>query len=72
MTAPTDINIIAINVHARLALASDDTECEITTLFDADGEETDDEDEAVAAVIRYADNSWFSIELSDYSEDAVN
>lgn len=62
----TDLHIVAINRTDRLALASDDRLCEITNMFDAEGEETDDVEDATAAVVRYADDKWFTITLADY------
>ncbi len=60
------LHIVAVNVQARQALASDDRLCEITNLYDSDGEETNDPDEATGAVVRYDDGKWFSLSLLDY------
>lgn len=60
------LRIVAVDITNRLALASDDRLCEITNLFDSDGEETDDPDEATSAVVRYDDGKWFSLSLLDY------
>ena len=65
---PNSLDIAAINVQARTALASDDTLCEITNLFDLDGDETEDEDTALTAVIRYDDTHWFTVKLSDFAK----
>lgn len=68
----TNLHIVAINVKARAALASDDRECTITNLVDSDGDETEDTDAAVAAVVRYADDKWFTIVLAEYETVASN
>lgn len=62
----TSHRIVAVNVPNRLALTDTDRICEITNLYNEDGEETDDEDEAVTAVARLDDRNWFAIELADY------
>ena len=68
----TNLRIVAVNVSDRLALASDDRECAATNLFDSDGDETEDTDAAVAAVVRYADDKWFTIVLAEYETGASN
>ncbi len=70
MTAP--ISITAINVTDRLALTSDDRTVEITNLYDDDGEETDDEDTAVTAVVCVNEHCWVVIELDDYATVVSN
>ena len=62
----TDIHIVAVNVAARIALASDGRECPVTNLLDSDGDETEDTEAAVTAVVHYADDKWFTILLSEY------
>lgn len=62
----TTLRIVAVNVPSRLALTDTDRICEITNLYNEDGEETDDEDEAVTAVARLDDHNWFAIDLADY------
>ena len=65
---PNSLDITAINVKDRKALASDDTLCTITQLFDLDGDETEDEETALVAVIRYNDDNWFTVKLSDFAK----
>lgn len=57
----------AIKVFSRLALLSDGTTVPITNLFDGDGDETDDPDEAVSFVAGDGDR-WFTGLVSDYAE----
>lgn len=64
----TGLDIVAVNVAARVALVSDDTLCTITNLFDDDGDETEDVDDAMTAVIRYDDNNWFTVNLNAFSK----
>lgn len=62
------VSIVAVNLTGRIALANDDTICDITNLLDADGDETDNPDEAIAAVACYDDETWFSIRLDDFEK----
>ena len=54
-------------VEALLALTGDDQTCAITNLFDVEGDETDDEDDAVSAVVCVNEHCWVVIELADYA-----
>ena len=65
---PNSLDITAINVRDRKALASDDTLCTITQLLDLDGDETEDEETSLVAVIRYNDDNWFTVKLSDFAK----
>lgn len=68
---PPDLDIVAINTSRKLALSSDDTICTITDLIDSSGGKTEDADEAVMAVVRYAADVWFSVDLANF-EKATN
>jgi hypothetical protein len=64
-------------VHAvcyplRLVVLDDGTECPITNLFDAEGDETDDIDEATAAVAKIDDDNWLSIDLTQFDPVVVH
>lgn len=61
----------AINRFGMVALLDDGTTVPITNLFDADGEETDDPDEAVTFVAGEGDR-WFTGECADYAEVSVH
>lgn len=60
------MNICAVNVRGRVALTDDGAECEITTLIDGDGDETDDPEAAKFAVAALPDGRWAAIDLSDF------
>jgi hypothetical protein len=59
----------AINLSQRLFVASDGYTFPIVTLFDADGDETDDPCEAVACVAG-VEGRWHAINLEDFSAGA--
>lgn len=61
--------IAAINRSQRLALLDDDSTVPITTLFDAEGDETNDMAEATAFVAG-RDRLWFSHAFADFEERA--
>lgn len=61
------LNITAINLSTRTALASDDTFCMITNLLDADGDETSDTSEALVAIVKYDEDNWFTVQVANFS-----
>lgn len=60
-------DIPAINIFSRFALLDDGTIVPVTNLFDADGDETNDPDEAVVFVAGEGDR-WFTGCCDDYAE----
>lgn len=64
--------IVAINRGLRFALTRDDRIAPLTNLKDADGDETDDIDEAVTAVARVSAGIWVVIRLDDYPVQELN
>lgn len=59
--------INAVKALSRLALLSDGTTVPITNLLDADGDETDDPNEAVSFVAGEGDR-WFTGLCADFEE----
>lgn len=59
-------DIEVINRADRTAVTDDGRVGTITNLFDADGDETDNIEDAITAVIRLADDEWYTIALEDY------
>lgn len=60
-------DIAAINRTKCLAILDDDSIVPITNLYDADGDETDDLNEAVAFVAGEG-KRWFTRPFSDFEE----
>ena len=62
------ISLDYLSTKHRFALLSDNVQCEVTNLFDVDGDEIlpDDEDpeEATAAVVHLPSGLWLSIDLT--------
>lgn len=64
--------IVAIDCAARCAITDDGREGEITDFFDDDGNETDDLDLAVTAVVKVADDEWHAVALAEYQTLRLN
>jgi len=58
--------IEAINRRQRLALTDDGQICEITNLFDSEGEETNDYALAVAGVVKISETCWVAVDFALY------
>jgi hypothetical protein len=61
----------AIHLERRLFLSEDGDVFPITNLYDAEGDETDDIGEAVAAVAG-TEGRWFAFRLDDFETTPVN
>lgn len=60
------MEIVALNLNEMVALFSDGSVGEITNLFDEDGDETDNGEEAVSGVVKL-NELWFAFQCNDYS-----
>lgn len=56
--------IVTINLRRRWVLTNRDELCEITNMFDASGDETDDLEQVSTAVARLDDNTWFTVDVN--------
>jgi hypothetical protein len=56
----------AVNVSARLALCSGGGLGDICSFIDADGDETDDAEDAVIAIVHWRDGGYSPVVLSDF------
>ncbi len=65
------MTVDALKTFARLALLSDGSTVPVTNLYDADGNETDDPNEAATFVAGEGDK-WFSGAVSDFAEVATH
>ena len=66
------IEVVAVNLGARLALSSDDVVATIEAFYDADYIPTSDRSEAVFAVLRFAENRWATIRLDEFDLASLN
>lgn len=60
------VSVLAVNVNERIAYRSDDVIGDFVTLYDACGEETDDEDDAVSVVVQWRTGGFTPLCLADY------
>lgn len=67
-----ELEIVAINRQRRIALCKNMYQCRITDLFDSNGEETDDPDEAIAAVVHLPDDTWTCILFEEFAPINMN
>lgn len=60
------VYVLAVNRGQRVAYRDDDVIGDFDTLYDADGEETDDEDEAVTVLVKWRTGGFTPLQLADY------
>lgn len=69
---PDDQHVRYVNLRQRLAVTDTDQNCEITNMFDSDGDETTDIDLAVTAVVKLAEDRWETIMMRDFDDVQSN
>jgi hypothetical protein len=62
----------AVNVSTRLALCSGGGLGDICSFLDADGDETDEAENAVVAIVHWRDGGYSPVVLSDFEQRAVS
>lgn len=65
------MSVIAVNVPNMQFLTDSGVVCDIETLVDRDGDETDQLWAAVAAVGRFPDGTWVAIDLTAFAPGRV-
>lgn len=61
------MDVAAVNFHQRIAIMDDDSIIPMTNMYDDDGEECDDPDEAASAVLGPDVNGrWYTIDRRDW------
>lgn len=60
------VDVAAVNVRKRTAMLQDGTMFRLTELLDRDGDNTEDPDQAVAAIGKLPDGSWVAINLGEF------
>lgn len=66
------MSFMTYSLADRLLIDEDGEVCEITNMFDAWGEETDDTQAAVVFVARRSDEEWLTVEIDDGVEALVH
>lgn len=64
--APAMTQVSAINLYERLAILDDDQVVKLISMFDIDGEETDDPEEAITAVAELPGDYWEVVDLEEF------
>ena len=59
-------DVVATTRHGRLAVLEDGSVCALSILLDADGDETDDPDEAVTGVVDLPDGTFAVVVFCDF------
>lgn len=62
-------SMAALNLAQRLFIDDDGTLCQITNMFDADGEDTDEPDMCATFVAKRSEGEWIADDARNY--DAV-
>ena len=60
------MKIVAINKKNKLAITDCNIACGVQTWIDSEGEETDDVDAAVCAVVPLPNGQWASVDLRNF------
>lgn len=61
-----ELSVEAVNVERGIARMSDGSTREITNMFDADGDDTEDPVAAVACVVKDREDRWLTLDLCDF------
>lgn len=64
--------IVAVNVSDRVALTDDGMVIEFDTMFDRDGEETDDTNAATVAIVELPNGNWAVLAFRDFDPTMVH
>ena len=60
-----DIDVVLVNVDERTAFCSDGVTRSFYEMYDADARPTEDPDEAIAAVVKVAEDQFIVLNLMD-------
>jgi hypothetical protein len=67
-----DIDVVFVDVDARTAYCSDGVTRAFFQMYDADALPTEDPDEAIAAVVKVADDQYIVVKLTDDQTIAIH
>lgn len=60
------MDVVSINRGKRLALTDDDAVLRFVLMLDRDGDETEDVDEALVAIVQHPNGRWLVIDLTAF------
>jgi hypothetical protein len=66
-----DIGFSSVNRGQRLFWCERYGACEIAQFIDAFGDDTDEPEDAVVAIVKVHQDCWLNVQLNDYTRDAV-
>ncbi len=67
-----DVDVVLVNMDERTAYCSDGVTRTIFEMYDADAQPTEDPDEAIAAVVKVAEDQFIVLNLTDDADVAVH
>lgn len=68
MPQASEPDIAVVSFASKIAITDSDVICEITGMYAASGDETDDPSEAVSAVALSPSGTWFAINLRAFEK----
>jgi hypothetical protein len=70
--AVIDVDVVLVNMDERTAYCSDGVTRTIFEMYDADAQPTEDPDEAIAAVVKVAEDQFIVLNLTDDADVALH
>ncbi len=67
-----DVDVVLVNMDERTAYCSDGVTRTIFEMYDADAQPTEDPDEAIAAVVKVAEDQFIVLNLTDDADVALH
>jgi hypothetical protein len=66
------MDVVAVNRHAKIALADDDALMPFDSMIDEFGERTEDPDEAVTVICQHPNGEWWCIDLTCFESTVAH
>ena len=67
-----DVDVVLVNMEERTAYCSDGVTRSIFEMYDAHAQPTEDPDEAIAAVVKVADDKYIVLKLTEEAQTPLN
>jgi hypothetical protein len=72
MAGSPEIDFCAVSIKNRVAITDSGCECPITNMFDEDGDETTEDDEAVVIVVKVSVECWVVVNMDEFEDASLN
>ena len=69
---PDEVHFCGVDLSARIAVGDDGQQYPIVDLWDAWGQDADDEDDAAFAVVQMSNDWLVGIDLSEFKDATLN